>query len=126
MDTEVWFRSDDTFVRVDFYREPIHLEGQYGDNVIPAAGAAKELLVGRIVALDGSRSGSVQGRDAADRANAGDTISRAYRSGDVLGLGLPPGASLATPLSWNSGVLTMPDRARGRYVAATRGHPVAH
>lgn len=70
----------------------------------------------------GSRSGSVvQGWNA---PNADRTVqtpfrltqeirSRAYRNSNVLGLGRAPSRRKpATPLSWNSGVLTMLDRAR--------------
>ncbi|EGI70706.1 Fringe glycosyltransferase [Acromyrmex echinatior] len=79
------------------------------------------LLVGRIVALDRDFGLVVQGRNAPNGDRTVQTPfsltqeirSRAYRNSNVLGLGRAPSRRKpATPLSWNSGVLTMLDRAR--------------
>lgn len=59
------------------------------------------------------------------RLTPGDTISRIYEQQRPRAeSGSLSRCKPATPLSWNSGVLMM--LGRGRYVATTRGHPVAH
>lgn len=85
--------------------------------------ARKPLLVGDIVALDATRAairlytGGTHRTPIASGANtvlahAGDTISRIYEQQRPRPRGSLSRCKPATPLSWNSGVLTMLGRAR--------------